>query len=88
MDDLKSDLENGDCLIYSFGIDKDWSFEDLMGELGCKVYAHDPTVDFPRVRSDNVFFEKVGVAAKTEEQNNLKDLSSILLANGHSNTKI
>ena len=88
MDDLMSDIKNGECLIYSFGIDEDWSFEDVMSKVGCKIYAHDPTVDYPRKRSENIFFEKVGVASKTDLKNNLKDLKSILSGNGHTNTKI
>ena len=88
MDDLQLDIQNKECLIYSFGIDKDWTFEDVMGEFGCKVFAHDPTVDYPRKRSENVYFEKIGLASKEDKENHLKDLSSILSANGHNNTKI
>jgi len=88
MDDLLVDIQNNECLIYSFGIDKDWTFEDAMSFFGCKVYAHDPTVDFPKQRSKNVFFEKVGLASKFDKENNLKDLKSILAGNGHTNSKI
>ena len=88
MDNLLKDIQNQECLIYSFGINQDWTFEDMMDRFGCKIYAHDPTVDYPRKRSDNINFEKVGIAAKIDTTNNLKDLSSILSANGHSKTKI
>ena len=30
MDDLLKDIENKECLIYSFGVAEDWSFEDIM----------------------------------------------------------
>ena len=64
----------GDCLIYSFGVDEDWTFEDIMGDLGCKVYAFDPSVEYPRQRSKNIFFEKMGVAAKADKGNTVKSL--------------
>lgn len=31
-----------DCLVYSFGIDNEWSFDDDMAKLGCNVYSFDP----------------------------------------------
>ena len=49
MDDIIKDVTNGECLVYSFGIKNDWSFEDAMGELGCKVYAFDGSVNLPQM---------------------------------------
>jgi len=43
MDNLKND----NCLIYSFGLSNDWSFEEAMAALGCKVRAFDPTISEP-----------------------------------------
>ncbi|CAG5129790.1 unnamed protein product, partial [Candidula unifasciata] len=30
------------CLVYSFGIDNDFSFDDAMAEAGCEVFSFDP----------------------------------------------
>ena len=92
MDELLKDIENGECLIYSFGVANDWSFEDTMDELGCKVYAFDGSVDFPEKRGKNIHFEKVMVGFNdTEEQNNpiqTKTLPRLINKYGHTNTKI
>lgn len=32
----------GKCLVYSFGVNNEWSFEDAMDQYGCDVYAFDP----------------------------------------------
>lgn len=45
LDKVYSDVLNGNCLIYSFGIAGDWTFEEAMAGLGCTVRAFDPTID-------------------------------------------
>ena len=35
----------GNCLVYSFGINNEWSFEDQMEEYGCDVFAFDPSMN-------------------------------------------
>ena len=37
LDDIHRDIKNEECLIYSFGIADDWTFEEYMAPLGCKV---------------------------------------------------
>jgi hypothetical protein len=34
MDTLYNAIQNGTCLVYSFGLGDDWDFEILMAELG------------------------------------------------------
>ena len=37
LDTLYDDIINKNCLIYSFGLSDDWTFEENMANLGCKV---------------------------------------------------
>ena len=68
MDELMSDIRNDECLVYSFGIGGDWTFEDTMADFGCTVYAYDPTIDHPEFHNDNIRFAKIGLVG--EENNN------------------
>ena len=36
-DDLHIAIKSDSCLIYSFGLADDWTFEEHMARLGCKV---------------------------------------------------
>lgn len=38
----------GICVVYSFGLSDDWSFESAMALYGCDVYAFDPSLQFPK----------------------------------------
>ncbi|KAH9512429.1 hypothetical protein Btru_039560 [Bulinus truncatus] len=51
------------CLIYSFGIANDFSFDDHLGRMGCKVHSFDPSMNRPdHVRNENVTFYNLGLA--------------------------
>ena len=55
LDKLYANIQSGECLIYSFGIANDWSFEEAMAQLGCTVRAFDPTIDGSRkAKTDKV----------------------------------
>lgn len=88
MDNILSDIDSKSCIVYSFGIAGDWSFEDSMSSIGCYVFAYDPTVDYPKWRGKNIHFEKLGVRGKVGSSNNYNTLSEIISKNGHQDTKI
>ena len=88
MDELMEDMERQECIVYSFGIGGDWTFEDTIGTLGCKVYAYGPTINVKMVRSENVMFEKIGVAAETSSDSMYQTIDAILAKNRHTKTKI
>ena len=88
MDELMADIQNQSCIVYSFGIGGDWSFEDGIGAFGCKVYAYDPSINHAEIRSENVTFRKIGVVGHTTNDDKYKTLETILKDNGHTNTKI
>ena len=74
------------CLIYSFGINNDWTFEDFMDYRGCEIHAHDPTVDFPAERGNNTRFYKKGLSGKKD--GDLDTLANILAENGHTESVV
>jgi FkbM family methyltransferase len=60
-------LNRKDCIVYSFGIQKDWSFDAAIAQLGCEVWSYDPSSLQLKDHSDldkNVHFQRVGVGIK------------------------
>ena len=69
MDELVEDIRNEKCIVYSFGIGEDWSFEEAIAGMGCDVYAYDPTIDHPKFLSDKIKFAKLGVVGVSKNSN-------------------
>ncbi|XP_047479158.1 probable methyltransferase-like protein 24 [Penaeus chinensis] len=61
--DERFKISPNNCIVFSFGINNDFSFEDDMADFGCKVYAYDPTMKVnDHQRSPNVWFFATGIS--------------------------
>ena len=50
------------CLVYSFGINNQWSFDESMDEFGCDVYSFDPSMKFDdHDRRRHIYFYALGL---------------------------
>ncbi|TPX47404.1 hypothetical protein SeLEV6574_g02684 [Synchytrium endobioticum] len=78
----------GSCLVYSFGINNDFSFDDQVAEkYGCQVHAFDPSMAAPsHQRSPKVMYWNVGVAAETGMNKigwNVTTVKDVMKTHGH-----
>ena len=81
------------CIIYSFGIANDFSFDDAASEIyGCNVYSFDPSMKKPSHKhSERVWFYDIGIADKDYTHGNgwkLRTLGSIKDMLNHTGQKI
>ena len=72
--------EVNNCLVYSFGISGDWSFDDDMALYGCKVFSFDPSIGIkPHRHSKSVTFYDIGLGGRdhiNDRNWNIRTLSS------------
>ena len=69
------------CIVYSFGISNEWSFDEAMQKYGCYVFAFDPSMNKEdHQHSKRIHFYNLGLASEDASIRNgwnMKTLSSI-----------
>lgn len=56
------------CLIYSFGIANDFTFDDAMAALGCEVHSFDPSMNMSdHKRGNNLQFHNLGIGSSNTD---------------------
>lgn len=79
----------GRCLIYSIGINNEWSFDDAMEQYGCEIFAFDPSMkDSPKQfnRTAKIHFYQLGLGERDYVTHNgwqMQTLDSIYRQLGH-----
>ena len=57
-----------DCVVYSFGIDNEWSFDEAMEQYGCSVFAFDPSMNKrDHEHSAKIRFFNMGLLQRDED---------------------
>ena len=68
LDDIRKSSSH--CIVYSFGLAGDWSFEESMVKMGCHVFGYDPTIRLDKWRSEDIpngmKIENIGLGPTTD----------------------
>ena len=85
-------LHHRRCVVYSFGVNDNWSFDTGMAELGCDVYAYDPSLgrrtgDAFMGHPQRIRYHAVGLAAYDGVEPRrgwpMRTLRTLMAENGH-----
>ena len=78
------------CLVYSFGMATDWSFDLDMEGFGCDVNAFDPFVNYTSLEEDAIQFTKMAIGDKNERKDGVevRTLDFFVDSLGHRGYKI
>ena len=69
--------KTSECLVYSFGVSTDWSFEDTFGRYGCELYSFDPKAQArPQDNNSSIHFHRITLSDHNQGDD-VKTLSSI-----------
>jgi hypothetical protein len=83
------------CLVYSFGINNQWAFDEAMETFGCRVYSFDPSMGVGiHKRTEKIHFFNIGLSGMDGSHPtkgwNMKTASSIydMLATSHGSSAV
>ena len=61
LDNFYEDVKRGKCLIYTFGVAGDWSFEQEMASMGCRQVSNFKIFNY------YVFYKNTGISCNFEK---------------------
>lgn len=73
LDDFSDDMH-----VYSFGIDRDVSFEKELADKGLKIFMHDHTIAGLPEQHENFFFYRTGISHIDEPENHKLSMRTLL----------